>query len=291
MGSDDSERIPGMMPEQRVGAAMREARESAGISLRGMAKRLGYHSHTMFSSYERGAAMPTDDAVTGYERVLGLSPGTLTSVLEEARTQRHGDPFAKRQVYSPVEFIPKKPDGQDPLNNSSKLRWFHNRWVAILSAVVILSLVVLVVNLLIDQSRSSHLAASSVIGVRDGSDPKVTGCAAGAVTADSVDIYDPAEHLVGVLQLRDSARCGTSWGRFIPTSTLPTEPKLTLEIDVERPADGAASRFRVIYDGLPAYGNMLISRHECVYTQLTLMRVGQPRSSTFQTPCRQALSG
>lgn len=61
-----------ILPEQRVGAAMRQARELAGISLRQIAKDLGYHSHTTLSSYERGAVMPTDEAVRGYEQLLGL---------------------------------------------------------------------------------------------------------------------------------------------------------------------------------------------------------------------------
>lgn len=85
---------------------MREAREAAGISLRKLAGQLGYHSHTTLSSYERGAVMPTDEAVTGYERLLDLTPGTLADVLEQARIERHGDAWAKRRVHIPVEFVP-----------------------------------------------------------------------------------------------------------------------------------------------------------------------------------------
>ena len=79
-----------------------------------------------------------------------------------------------------------------------------------------MSLVSLVVGLLVSQPGPPHAAASSGAGVRDGSDPKVTGCATGAITSDSVDVYDPPEHLVGTLELRSSARCGTSWVALCP---------------------------------------------------------------------------
>ena len=82
---------------------------------------------------------------------------------------------------------------------------------------------------------SHHTAASSVLGVRDGSDPKVTGCAADAITTDQVDVYDPPEHLTDILQLRSSARCGISWARFVPNAALKAKPTLTLEIESSGP--------------------------------------------------------
>lgn len=292
MSSDDPKSNSGSVPpEQRVGAAMREARESAGISLRDIAKRLSYNSHTTLSSHERGAVMPTEEAVKGYEQVLGLEPGTLMDVLESARIERHGDAWAKRRVHLPAEFVRTEPDRPESSQPTRKFRWSSRRWAIIPGAVLVLALVALVVDLFVGQPGASHVATSPVAGVRDGSDPKVTGCATGAVTSDSVDVYDPPEHLAGVLQLRSSARCGTSWGRFVPTSALTTKPALTLEIDVDRPADGAAAKFHITYDGQLAYGNMLISSHECVYAKLTLIRKGQPSLPPVQTACRQAPGG
>jgi hypothetical protein len=252
-----------------------------------MAKRLGYHSHTTLSSYERGAVMPTDEAVSGYERVLNLAPGTIATVLEQARIDRHGDAWAKRRVHLPIEFVSTPQEPSTPPHTPPGTRWLHNRWALLVGGTLALALLALMVILLVDQPGSSPAAASPVIGVRDGSDPEVTGCAPGAVTADSIDVYDPPEHLVGMLQLRSSARCGTSWGRFVPTSALTTQPPLELEIDVDRPADGATAKFQVTYDGLPAYGNMLISLHECVYAELKLMRQGWPSLPPVQTACRQ----
>ena len=141
MTSDDTESsAERVLPEQRVGAAMREAREAARISLRGMAKRLGYHSHTTFSSYERGEVMPTDEVVKGYERILGLASGTLTSVLEEARIERHGDPFAKRRQRMPVDFASKEQDSEGTLQDTSRSRWFHRRSVILVAGVLVLAI-------------------------------------------------------------------------------------------------------------------------------------------------------
>lgn len=145
--------------------------------------------------------------------------------------------------------------------------------------------VVVAIIMLTGQHRPAR-AGATLIGVRDGADPVVTGCKLGAVTTSSVDVYDPPQHLVGRLQLRNSTRCGTSWGRFVPTVALATTPPLELEIDVYRPADGAVARFRVTFDNNYAYGNMLISKHECVYAQITLIRRGRPVIPSVQTACR-----
>jgi transcriptional regulator with XRE-family HTH domain len=292
MTSDDPEPASAkVLPEQRVGTAMREARESARISLRDMAKRLGYNSHTTLSSHERGAVMPTDEAVTGYERVLDLTPGALTSVLEDARIERHGDVWAKRRLHLPSDFVGKDSGPPGSKRTERSPRWRRSRWLMIAAGAVILgSATFISVDLLVGSHKPAHAAASPVVGVQDGADPSVTGCATGAVTANSVNVYDPPEHLVGILQLRSSARCGTSWGRFVPSAALATKPTLTLEIDVYRPADGKAAKFRVAYDGLDAYGNMLISRNQCVYADLTLLSKAQTSPAPVQTACLKAPS-
>ena len=146
---------------------------------------------------------------------------------------------------------------------------------------------VLVVGLLVSQPRPT---ISTVAGVQDRADPKATGCYLDGVTVDSAEVFDPPEHLVGTLQLRSSPHCGTSWGRFVPTSALATKPALTIEIDVYRPGDGMSAKYHVTYDGLDAYGNMLISAHECVYAQVTLIRQGQPSLPAVQTGCQKSPS-
>jgi transcriptional regulator with XRE-family HTH domain len=281
-----------MLPEQRVGMAMREARELRGISLRQMAKRLNYHSHTTLSSYERGAVMPTEEAVQGYEQVLRLERGVLMTVLEGARVERHGDAWAKRRVHLPAEFVREEPILSNRGQATQQYRQLRGRWVVIAGAVAVVLLVTLGgIGLALRHPKAAHRSPAVPVSVRDGSDPKVTGCATGAITVDSLDVYDPPQHLVGVLELRSSARCGASWGRFTPTSALSTKPLLRLEIDVYRPADGAAAKFKVTYDGLAAYGNMLVSRHECVYAELTLLRRGKIAQPPVQTRCVKSPDG
>lgn len=284
MTSDDevSDRT-GTLPEQRAGAAMRQARESGDLSLRQMAKLLGYHSHTSLSAYELGAKMPTEKAIAGYEQVLGLRPGALMGVLEDARVERHGDAWSKRRVHIPTEFAgerPSQPSGQA----TKRGMLFRGRWAMIAGCAGLFLLVALIVVVLTNRSQAD-------ISVRDGSDPEVMGCAADAVTMNQVGVYDPPEHLVGFFQLRSSVRCGASWGRFKPARSLPTKPSLTLEINTYRPADGAVSKFHVSYDGLKAYGNMLVSRHECVYATLTLLRQNKLVTTPVETMCATAPAG
>jgi hypothetical protein len=64
------------------------------------------------------------------------------------------------------------------------------------------------------------------IVVADGTDPKVTGCANDATTADKIDVYMADQYLAGVLELRTSQHCGTSWGKFTQVSGLPESPTL-----------------------------------------------------------------
>jgi transcriptional regulator with XRE-family HTH domain len=275
------------LPEQRVGIAMRNARELHGISLRQMAGRLGYHSHTALSSYERGAIMPTDKAVMGYEQQFGLPPGTLGKILEDARIERHGDAWPKRRLHIPADpppepRLPVANKDAEGLGSTPERYRLRVRRIVITGAAAAVVLVAVAVAVLV-YGRSPAAAT-----VPDGSDPTVTGCVHGAAVADSVRVYDPPEHLAGVLQLRASARCGTSWGRFVPASALQTAPPLTLDIDVFRPADGAVSRFHVAYDGLDAYGNMLISRYQCVYATITLMRAGDGKLAAVQTRCSRS---
>jgi transcriptional regulator with XRE-family HTH domain len=267
---------------------MREAREAHGVSLRKLAKQLGYQSHTTLSGYERGAIMPTDAVVAGYEQALGVEPGSLMAVLEAARIERHGDAWPKRRMHVPAEFVHTEGDAvaervaaavttPEPMPQPRR----HRRlWVWGGAVVLVLAVGALIAVVLTNQP-AAHGAYP------DGSDPKVTGCAVDAETTSSVDVYYPASHLVGTLELRTSDRCGMSWGRFTPTAALAVSPTVQLEIDAHRPADGAVARFGVTYDGLAAYGNMLESDHECVYATLTLQTRNLGASPSFQTGCEQ----
>lgn len=295
MTMDDTEpNIPQLLPEQRAGAALREAREGRGLSLREIAKRLGYNSHTTLSAYERGSVMPTEQVVEGYEQILGLTSGTLMSILEAACLERHGDAWTKRRAHIPVQFTPEESTSEVIETDESPARPWARRRRLFVGAVALILVVAAVIGTALWGSKPDDNAADPTSspslpqppGSFDRTDPEVTGCDKDVVTADSVDVHDPPQHLAGQLQLRFSPSCGTSWARFEPTAGLATTPPLTLEINVRRPADNAVAPFKVAFDGLPAYGDMLMSNHECVYAELVLHR-GNVVSPTFRTPCRR----
>src|SRR5262249_18326338 len=150
------------LPEERIGAEMRRARESKGISLRQMAKRLGYHSHTTLSTYERGAVMPTEEAVQNYERGLGLGPDTLLSILESARIERHGDAWPKRRLRLPPEFVQNN-SGPESVGRKpgGRMRRVVQRWpIAGVGALVIAVAVVVVFVVLTGQHKPSKADTS-----------------------------------------------------------------------------------------------------------------------------------
>jgi transcriptional regulator with XRE-family HTH domain len=272
------------LPEKKIGAAMRQAREVHGISLRGMARRLNYNSHTTLLNYEQGGAMPTEDAVRGYEKVLALEPGSLLQVLEQARIARHGDPFAKRRAHVPAIFVDAH--GSEPENRNQphgKSLRFRRSTMTTVAAVIIA--IATTVGIFLHQQNSNKAApVEPEVIVADSTDPKVTGCSDDAITTDKLDVYHPAQYLVGVLELRTSKRCGTSWGKFTQTAGLPESPTLMIEINANRPADSAVSKFRIKYAGQGVYGNQLFSRHQCVYAEITISRSGQS-SPAIRTKC------
>jgi transcriptional regulator with XRE-family HTH domain len=86
-------------PEQSVGEALRAARLAGDLTLREMARRLNYHSHSVLSEYENGAKMPSETVVQGYEQVLALQAGSLLKILETANIAQHGDAWPKRRAH------------------------------------------------------------------------------------------------------------------------------------------------------------------------------------------------
>lgn len=271
------------LPEQRVGAALREAREAGGLSLREVAKRLGYNSHTTLSGYERGSIMPTEAVVEGYERLLGLPSGKLAKVLEAACIERHGDAWTKRR-----SFLPHVPSAREPAPVRSgaveaKVSWYRRPRFVLLVALAIVTIAIVAGGVFWFSGRGPSFV---VPGQLDAADPETTGCVGKVEHADEISVHDPPQHLAGELQLRFSPLCGTSWARFEPSAGLATTPPIVIELNVRRPADGAVAPFSVTYDGLPAYGNMLISSHQCVYAELVLHR-GNSASPPFRTACRR----
>jgi tetratricopeptide (TPR) repeat protein/transcriptional regulator with XRE-family HTH domain len=85
-------------PEERLGAALRSARQERGLSLRALAKLL-YRSHSNLVEYERGHRLPPVDVVESYEVHLGIPKGTLVGLREAAYFELHGEDPLQRQTH------------------------------------------------------------------------------------------------------------------------------------------------------------------------------------------------
>jgi transcriptional regulator with XRE-family HTH domain len=177
-----------LLPEHRVGAALRSARLAAGVTLREMARRLNYGSHSTLSEYEMGARMPSETVVEGYERCLQLRPGELMTLLEEANIERHGDAWAKRRLHFPIQFHPTEEfrdltsanttAGGSPSTTSADSPWPRQP-------------------------------------VADGSDPDAAGCSVDAITVHSRRIsLTGRKAVIGHIELRYCQRSRAAWGRF-----------------------------------------------------------------------------
>src|SRR5207249_11685715 len=88
----------GWRPEVRLGTALRRAREERGLSLRALAKLL-YRAHSNLVEYERGHRLAPLDVVKGYEAELGLAPGELAALHEDAQLQIYGEDRSRRRTY------------------------------------------------------------------------------------------------------------------------------------------------------------------------------------------------
>lgn len=285
MSLDDQ--APNMLPEARVGAALRLAREQAGISLREMAKRLNYSSHSMLSSYETGSVMASDAVVEGYERVLGLR-GDLKKVLEQARVERHGDAWPKRRPHYPAAPDAPSAAAHDPADNSNRGSVLPR---PVILATVLVGLAVVAVALLHPWGNAPESSASleaavptpspfiafPSIQVRDGADPEDSGCARdpAVVLLDTIEV-DYKGLPAGVAQLKYSPACGVSWPRFeaFTRSKIPTNA--AIHTDIVRPDDdNVRSAFDAPFVGAPVFGNVLLSTSKCVYAAVWIEENGK----------------
>src|SRR5437868_12061430 len=85
-------------PEARLGLALRRARESSGVSLRALARRLS-RSHSNLVEYERGHRLAPLDVVEAYEAELGIAPGTLAALHAQTRLATYGEDRSHRRTY------------------------------------------------------------------------------------------------------------------------------------------------------------------------------------------------
>lgn len=265
---------------------MRIAREAKGISLRAMASRLGYRAHSVLVEFENGHRMATEDAVRGYERILGLAPGTLLEKREQLISNSAQDGAG------PI----RRPRGTA---GSGTTRVPRSRWPLGIAALVVG--VILIGSIGVDlfvASRSTPTSSPTVAPsltpvataestsaelATDGSDPSETGCDKDAITVSQVDVVE-GEAKAGLLELRNSPSCGTSWGKFTPQLGLSTTPQLTIDLVAHRPADQAVAPYTIVFPGEGVFGDQLRSTDGCVYVSIVLAREAGDRS-VAQTDC------
>jgi len=80
MGRKDKQISQENSSHMQLGLQMRQARQQKGISITEMAKQLNY-TKSHLSAVETGNGRPSSELVEGYETILELAPGSLTSAL------------------------------------------------------------------------------------------------------------------------------------------------------------------------------------------------------------------
>ncbi|WEH36577.1 helix-turn-helix transcriptional regulator [Streptomyces sp. AM 4-1-1] len=111
---------PDALPaEIRLGLALRRLRLEEGLSLRALARRLGYSAHSAIADFEGGRRLPSEALVRSCESVFAVPPGTLLALRREALADRAGQlagggPVpAARPVENPATTEPTGTGSQD----------------------------------------------------------------------------------------------------------------------------------------------------------------------------------
>jgi transcriptional regulator with XRE-family HTH domain len=248
-----------VLPEQRVGAALRNARKASGLSLREMARRLNYGSHSTLSEYENGVRMPSEAVVEGYERLLSLKVGTLANALEAANVERHGDAWARRRIH-----LPHRPAAD-----------------AVAEPVL--------------RSGLGAVAASPWPRqpVADGSDPDAAGCSADAVTLHARRIaLLKRKIIIGHVELRYSAGAGAVWGRFEGYSYLDhlaaEREDVHVIVRIRRHSDGLAISTKEQYCFDYMWSDLLVADRGRFHAGATVV-VGGDTVAAGETDCSAPL--
>ncbi|GIJ20017.1 hypothetical protein Vlu01_06410 [Micromonospora lutea] len=109
--------------------------------------------------------------------------------------------------------------------------------------------------------------------LRDGADPKDTGCATdpAVTTVDSAAVLVD-ERVIGMVELRYAPSCGASWPRFMPVPAaveVPRPARIQLTV-VDGDDAGRKADFAMDYAGISTFGNLLTSTRTCVWAQVQL---------------------
>ncbi|WNI18474.1 helix-turn-helix domain-containing protein [Actinacidiphila sp. ITFR-21] len=124
--------------QRRLGLTLYRLRLEHELSLRALARLLGYSAHSVFVDVERGQRLPSEALVGAYERAFGLPPGSLLNLRRQALTERvERLTDARSRTLEPASAVPLPVPPAAPAS-----RWL-SRSVRVASALVRLPAAVL----------------------------------------------------------------------------------------------------------------------------------------------------
>ncbi|PZW03349.1 Protein of unknown function [Micromonospora phaseoli] len=291
-------------PLQAFAAELRRLRDAAGRPTYEALARRAHRSASSLSEAAGGRKLPTLDTTLAYVRALG---GDEAEWIERWRTTADatttdgaagrpaGDPPTAAGEAHPVDGEPPEPDEDAPERRNRR-----TTGALALAAVMVAGFATLPwlaggfgagggpTETAPPVSPSGPLEPAMGTGeVRDGADPKDTGCAVdpSVTTVDSATVLLD-ERVIGMVELRYAPSCGASWPRFVPVPAaveVPRPARIQLTVfdgdDAGRQAD-----FAMDYAGISTFGNLLTSTRTCVWAQVQLSGQGWA-SSLARTGC------
>jgi transcriptional regulator with XRE-family HTH domain len=286
MGRRETPISAGHDPVAELASQLRRLRADAGApTYRSLAVRTHY-SATTLSRAASGANLPSLDVVLAYARACGGDTAQWKQRWEQTSAALEADRHSAVVVPARRRRAQGRPGAAVVLSG-------------VIAATVIAAALMLASGGLPSRVHSS--GGQSAIGaarinsppptVSDGDDPRADGCAsaadaqAAALGAREVavrTVMSPGGPQIGWLALWRNARCGAEWAEASYAN--PHLYMVTLE--VHRPADGATvvdhAEVYLPYD--PVIGQLLTTRHGCVWAQMTLS-IPEAAPIVVQTPC------
>ncbi|GAB3988275.1 hypothetical protein GCM10029978_110240 [Actinoallomurus acanthiterrae] len=305
-----------------VGMAIRRARLEQGLSLRRLAQELHIGASTL-SEYEQDRRLPSEDLLTACEKRLDLPDGELIALRRTALVARAADLIPLASPADSVDGLPPGSPSDSPTDvatapetaaptppgaqldrnqvpdpgtaRSSRLR----RWSSSLATAAAGAIIALAIQdippLLHHSGASPHKSTGRpspslvphALPTDDG-DPRNSGCDADAVTLSVADlnVYRPGRIVIGQTVAHYSPSCKTIWPRFEPTAALNRiAPHAHVTLIGLRPIDHRRVTYDAAYEGVFAWGNMLLTTTGCVTATVTLTGPGLPTPVTSSTPC------
>lgn len=255
----------------RFATKLRQARESAGLTLRKLAEVSGYSTSTL-STAENGRKLPSWDVVAAFVSACGETDLPRWRGWWDAAEDERAEPVD--EVAPPAERLAPAVS--------------RRLWVGLaIAATVILAAVItdLVMTL---GGTAAVQAPRSVAGqtdpIADGSDPTRAGCGPDAVTMATVRVHFPIDQLSGEVELRYSPHCRAAWGRFEPADGWHPGTGMMVTVWTIRPADQANQSYSVTFGGEAIIGNLLMTAPGCVAAEVTMVQ-GVISSPVATTTC------